>query len=632
MLSLELNSTTNPGADFDNYVNGKWKEKTQIPEQYNRWGSFDILRIENQKKLKELLNQSTESNQAILLWKQGNNIKERNSLDAKAQLQIFLKNIHTLTTKTLSRFIINYLILNQLQSPFSFYCYTDLRDSCNNVLYAGSFGLTLPDRDYYFAEDKQHLIEQFKQYVQGVNNELGLTLDFTKIFSIEKELAAFTKTKTEKRDPEKMYHPMFLDQLKTLYPSIDWNYLFKKISKKPGKVVITNPEYFKRLDIFLQTIDLSLWKDYLTWCVINSTIPYLNQPLINLHFNFYEKAISGAQKIKDLEERVLNNINSHVGEIIGEMYCNRYFTPEAKSKTLEMIGFIKEEFKTRFDKIDWMDETTKIKAIEKLSKFKVKIGYPDKWKDYSSMILLPTNTYLNNIIIARRWESMDDLSELYEPVDKTKWHMHPHVINAYYSPTNNEIVFPAGILQKPFFSFDYDAPLNFGAIGCVIAHEITHGFDDQGRKFDGDGNLKNWWSDKSLKLFNAKTKVLEEQFSKIKIEDKFVNGKLTLGENIADLGGVIISFNALQKYATKHLLFDKEGFTPNQRFFFSYAKLWKNKMRQKELEKRLITDVHAPPFLRINQILKNIEPFYQTFEITADMESFLSDHLRCKIW
>ena len=635
MLHNKFNNKVKPGDNFDEWVNGIWKKNNPIPKEYNRWGSFDILKIENDKKIQTILNSESNipfSNRVKILWTKGLDMNERNKISIDNEIKLLIDNVNNLTHCTISEYIFEYLMMYQLKAPMSVYSYTDMKNSNKNVLYITSSGLGLPDRDYYFIDSKKEIRDEYIKFIEQINKCLGWDIKSDNILKIETILAKHTRTKTEKRDPDLKYNPTTIEELKQKYVNINWDYLFKKINKKPNKIIVTNPYYIKQLNQLIVSMDITIWKNYLKWCIITTLAPYLNDKIININFEFYGKKISGIKQLKDISKQTIDQINNHLGEIVGRIYVEKYFPECSKNKVCEMIGYLQKELKKRILKLDWMCDSTKEIAIEKLNKFGIKIGYPDKWTNYSDLELNVNKSYLYNILQCRKWDITDNLKQLYKPVDKNKWHMNPHTVNAYYSPSSNEIVFPAAILQPPFFSPDYDAPLNFGAIGTIIGHEMTHGFDDQGRKFDPNGNLKMWWTKKDSEHFNKKTSILIEQFNNTKINGKKINGKLTLGENIADLGGIKISFYAFKEHMKKNKLKNLEGFTPEQRFFIAYAKIWRSNIRNKELLNRLITDPHAPPETRVNIPLRNFEEWYKHFNIDENCKNYCLPDARAYIW
>ncbi|HPD33098.1 MAG TPA: M13 family metallopeptidase, partial [Candidatus Kapabacteria bacterium] len=378
---------------------------------------------------------------------------------------------------------------------------------------------------------------------------------------------------------------------------------------------------------------LDTWKEYLKWNVINSLSPYLSDEYVNQHFEFYGKTFSGSKKLLPRWKRVLGLINGEMGEALGQLYVKQYFPPEAKQKMIVLVGNLKAAFHDRIQKLDWMSDSTKQKAIEKLAAMNVKVGYPDKWRDFSKLEITRDN-YIQNILNANKFDMEYTLSKIGKAPDRTEWGMTPQTVNAYYSPNMNEIVFPAGILQPPFFSKDADDAVNYGGIGGVIGHEMTHGFDDQGRQYDKNGNLSNWWTKEDAEKFTAKTQALIEHYNNyVELDTFHINGALTLGENIADLGGITISYDALQRAWKQNPPKDKiDGFTPTQRYLLSWAQVWRQNIRDEELKKRLKDDVHSPGDARVNVVLSNLDIFYDAFNVKPENKLYRAPENRVKIW
>jgi putative endopeptidase len=401
----------------------------------------------------------------------------------------------------------------------------------------------------------------------------------------------------------------------------------------PGGLNICQPEFISGISNLLKEFSIDDWKMYLRWNLINSLASYLSSDLVNQNFKFYGTVLSGSEKIKPRWKRVVGTVSNSLGEAVGKLFVENYFPPEAKKKMLKLVANLKESLKERIKQLDWMGSDTKKKALVKLSTMNVKIGYPDKWIDYSSLDISP-DSYIKNVLSAREFDFKKEAAKIGKPVDRDEWHMFPQTVNAYYSPTMNEVVFPAAILQPPFFFLNADDAVNYGAIGAVIGHEMTHGFDDQGRQYDKNGNLKCWWSEEDSANFVKQTKPLVDQYCSYVVIDTFkLNGRMTLGENIADLGGVTVSFKALQKVLNDKQKQEKiDGFTPAQRFFLSYAQVWRQNIRKEELLKRLKTDVHSPARYRVNGVVPNVQAFYEAFNIKPCNKLYQQESKRARIW
>jgi putative endopeptidase len=506
-------------------------------------------------------------------------------------------------------------------------------------LYQG--GLGLPDRDYYTNTD-QRSKDIREEYVSHVTkmfeligaNKYDATQSAKKVMKMETQLAEASMTLKEQRNPIAIYNKMPVKKLDRMTPHFNWRKYFSYIGlEKAIDINVAQPIFFKEASKMMGKINIDDWKTYLRWHLINNTAAYLSDEFANLDFEFYQKYLSGTEKRQPRWKRVLRSTSSHLGEIVGQFYVERFFPPEAKTKALDLVMNLKAAFKDRIKNTEWMSEETKQRALEKLEAFGVKIGYPDKWTDYSTLEI-EGDSYLANVLRANHFEFKRDIEKIGKPVDRNEWEMSPQTVNAYYHPFLNEVVFPAAILQPPFFNHQADDPVNYGAIGVVIGHEMTHGFDDQGRHYDKDGNLNDWWTKEDAENFERRADVLVEQFNNfVALDTAHIDGKLTLGENIADLGGVNIAFDAYQKAKQtnppKPLI---DGFTPEQRFFLSYAQIWRNNIRDENLLLRLKTDVHSPGRFRVLGPLPNALGFYEAFDIQEDDAMFLPENRRAKIW
>ena len=610
--------------DFFNFVNKEWIKRNPIPDDYRRWSAFNILAEDNKKKVKELLlsdyNESDQFNKVRVLYLKGMDTETRNLKNPSEIGKSYFDEINSSqTTKELFEKSINLFLLNGFSGPFNFSVYADMENSDFNIMHFFSSGLGMPDRDYYLEDDKQKERDEYNKFVNRLIDYSELNINHSNIFSIETELAKAMRSRVEKRDPHKRNNTTKINQLNQNYPNLPWQFLFNQIKKEPGKINLSNPDYFKRLNELVDQYNLDSWKDYFSWRLLLNIASYSTIEAEKNLFDFYGNVLSGTPKMKPLEKRVLNMLDDNVGEIIGKKYAERYFPAESKKLAEKMVEFIKNELERRVIGLDWMSADTKVQALEKLNKFGVKIGYPDKWRDFTKLNISMDKSLFDNVLAVNRFEIQDDIDQLYKPVDKSRWFMNVHTVNAYYSPLMNEIVFPAGILQEPFFSPEYPMAYNFGGMGSVIGHEMTHGFDDQGRKFDSDGNLNDWWTDSDAKNYKAKTDPIKAQFSKYLVGDKQVNGDLTQGENIADLRGVSISFKSYLRYLEQNEDVKSKDynawntFSPEQLFFINYARIWRGSTRDEEMQKRLVTDPHSPPIFRVNGSIINLDDFARVF-------------------
>ncbi|MBU3926541.1 MAG: M13 family metallopeptidase, partial [Bacteroidetes bacterium] len=453
------------------------------------------------------------------------------------------------------------------------------------------------------------------------------------VLKIETEIARNSKTRLELRDPVANFNKMSLDSIGQLSPNFDWKMYFTEIGlPDPGEVNVGQTEFIAGISNLMQTIPVDEWKTYLMWNLLDNSANYLSDDFVNQNFEFFGKALSGRQELQPRWKRVLNVTSGRLGEAIGQLYVEKYFPPQAKVRMVQLVENLRLAFADRIKNLDWMTDETKVKALAKLDAITVKVGYPDEWRDYSSLKIV-SDSYYQNVLNSREFEFDYNISKVGQPVDKKEWGMTPQTVNAYYNPTHNEIVFPAGILQPPFFNKDADDAVNYGAIGVVIGHEMTHGFDDQGRQYDKDGNLNDWWTEEDAKRFNEKTAklvILYDNYTEL--DSLHIDGKLTLGENIADLGGLSIAYDALQKAYNGTIPDKTDGFSPDQRFYLGYGQVWRQNIRDKELQRRLKEDVHSPGDARVNVPPFNFETFIKAFNIQPDNKLFIPVEDRAIIW
>ena len=644
-MKFNLSKKYTPGNNFYLYVNDNWINSTVLPDEEKRWGSFNILAESNMNKIKLLLEENLNSSDneirmVTTLYNQAMD-DSKNKIPPKILVEYFLRDIEKVKTKEeLQDFIYKYFFMYGLSMPINFSSYNDLNDSDMNILHISSGGLGLPDRDYYLEEDKKEYLEKYSQFLKEYSELFELSLDIGGIVNLEKELAKSTYTNVEKRNPELMDNVTDFDTFSKNYKEIrlDKIFVLLKLSTEQRKINITNPKFLKNgRNGFIElwnSLSLGLWKDYFIISYLKQIGSFINLQTEEKIFDFYSKYLSGTKEMKPLWKRSISKSESLLGMIVGKLYVKQYFSTESKDKVLQMIQFIKDILKFRITNSKWMTPETIEKALEKLSKINFKIGYPDEWRDFTNLNVSPEQSFLENVLNCLKFENDFDFNQLYKPTDKSLWFMDPHNVNAYYSPSYNEIVFPAGILQDPFFSIDNDIGMNLGGIGAVISHEITHGFDDQGRKFDGEGNLNDWWNDMDDSNYKKQTDKLRKLFSSYTVEGENINGDLTLGENIADLGGVTIAYDALNKYLkdypNENIIIDK--LTLQKRLFINYANIWKSKSRKEDVIQRLQTDPHSPPQYRVNGILIHVPGFYDVFNIKPTDRLYLKDSERTVIF
>lgn len=654
-----MDKSVKPNDDFFKYVNGKWIENNEIPDDRSRWGSFDELRQMTDEDALSILKSAMGTNndlekinvipgsdqeKAVFLFqtimdtvsrnKQGiNPIKPYlTKIDA-------IKNLNDLQT---------YLIEMEPKGGAQFFGFgvgSDAKDSNKNVAYLGTSRLGLPDRDYYVKNDEDSK-EKRQKYVAHVSrmlqflgdSETEATTQAKEILAFETKLATPKLDKVDLRDDRKTYNPTAITDLQKMVPAINWDAYFKGIGvKQLDTVIVSQPKYLKAVNSILQEGNVSTWKSFLRWSAFNKAAGKLSTKIEKANWDFYSKTLGGAKKQRPLEERALGTLNWTIGEALGKLYVDKMFPEEAKIKAEKMIKNVILAFEGRINKLEWMSAETKQKAIEKLKATTVKIAYPDKWKDYSKLEVASIEnggTYLNNMLNATKWDFKKDLNKLGNPVDKSEWGMAPQIVNAYFNPSYNEIVFPAAILQPPFYNYTADNAVNYGGIGAVIGHEISHSFDDSGARYDKNGNLNNWWTDKDLEQFEGLSLDLANQYSAIEVLPGVnINGKFTLGENIGDLGGVLAAYDAMQmSFKEDGRPENIDGFTAEQRFFMSWATVWRTKMRDDALKNKIKTDPHSPGMTRAVQPLLNIDAFYKAFNIKAGDKMYIAPEDRVRIW
>lgn len=640
---------TNPGDDFFQYANGGWCIANPIPDDKARYGAMDELSDANQKQIRELL--KTIMKQPDIA-EGSNEQKLRNfAIAAIDSVKIDNEGINAISGE-LKRIenIKNTTDLQKELAHFFFYGVSPLfylystQDSKNSdmviaALYQG--GISLPDKDYYLKEDEQskqireayvkHIIKLL-QLAEIPKNESIANADL--IMKMETQFAKSSNSRLENRDPNKLYNKMSVEELSILAPGFNWKDFFAMIGYSNIKEIDVNqPNYIKEVSKMINEYSVNDWKVFLRYKLISMASPYLSSPLITENFEFFNKFLYGQQAQKPRWKRVLSEANRDIGEIIGQLYVEKYFPADAKTRMIELVGNLKKAFQSRIENVNWLSPETKKLAIEKLQAMNTKIGYPDKWRDYSKLVIT-SDSYIMNVFRANEFNTKFELDKIGKPVDRNEWGMTPQTVNAYYSPEMNEVVFPAGILQPPFFDMNADDAVNYGAIGSVIGHEMTHGFDDQGCLYDKKGNLKNWWTSKDSAAFVKSTKILKDQFDKmIVIDSTHVNGSLTLGENIADLGGITISYQAFQMTKQYKDSIAIDEFTPSQRFYYSYAQAWRTNIRDKALKRQLQEDVHSPAKCRVNGVLFNINSFYSAFpQINSSGKLYKAPKERVSIW
>ncbi len=643
-----MDKSVRPQDDLYNYVNGNWMKITEIPSDRARWGSFDELRENTDKVTLQLVKdliktkhaKGTSEQKIADLYDAYMNVDARNKT-ALAPLQKYFKQIDAIKDmKGLQDYLISVASIGE--NPFyGAYVYTDLKNSKQNAVYLGDIDLTL-GKTYYEKEDAKNTetlanLNKFIDQLMPYTGSKTRDLKGPKIVAFEKMMSKYIKTVEEDRDPNKSYNPVKLSEVKNLTKNVDIERYVKALGINPETVIVGELDYYKNLDKILNQENLPVIKDYLRFKLINSFAGYTTAELDKINFEFYGKTLSGQKEQRPLEKRGLGFVNGATGELLGQIYVKDNFPPEAKAKAEELISYLFKSFDKHIKELNWMSSETKTKALEKLNKFTVKIGYPDKWKDYSGLqvkSLAEGGNLIEDVMAISKWRQAENLKDFGKPVDKSRWGMSPQTVNAYFNPTNNEIVFPAAILQPPFYDYRADAGVNFGGIGAVIGHEISHGFDDSGAKFDGDGNLVNWWTPQDEEKFAKATKALATQYDGYEpVKGTHVNGTFTSGENIGDLGGASVAFDALQMYLKdKGTYANIDGYTPQQRFFLSWATIWRTKATDEAVVNQVKTDPHSPGFYRSFGPIVNIDAFHDAFKTKPGDKLYKAPKERIKIW
>jgi predicted metalloendopeptidase len=648
-----MDKSVSPKDDFFKFVNGTWLKNTEIPADKTRWGSFDELRQRTDKDALAILNEAannpsyksnTDQGKAINLYKTIMDTVSRNKQGINP-IKPYLAKINSVkNVQDIQKLLVEMEPVGGI-GFFGAGVGTDSKNSNRNVINVGLGSLGLPDRDYYVSEDADSK-EKRAKYVTHVARMFSFLnikpeqakADAEKILALEIAMSKPRLDRVERRDRRKTYNPMTVAELQKLTPIINWESYLSGIGlQKRDTIIVSQPKYMTALQTILSENKVDDWKAYMRWMLLNRAANQLSGEIGAANFEFYGKTLTGAIKQRPLEERALQTVNGATGEALGKLYVEKMFPAEAKLKAEKMIKNIVRAYEIRINNLTWMSAETKKSAIQKLNKITVKIGYPDKWKDYSALTIKSPaegGSYFENSISISRWNFQKDVDKLNKPVDKTEWGMSPQTVNAYYSASNNEIVFPAAILQPPFYNYQADEAVNYGGIGAVIGHEISHGFDDSGSRYNGDGNLIDWWTAEDLKQFTALGGALADQYSALEpLPGIHVDGKFTLGENIGDLGGINAAYDGLQLYLKENKntgLID--GYTPEQRLFISWATIWRSKMRDEALKNQVKTDPHSPGMYRAYVPLLNLETFYQAFDIKPGDGMYTAPEKRVIIW
>lgn len=648
-----FDKSVKPADNFFRYVNGTWLDKTEIPSDRTSWGSFNELLKKTDKDALDILKaaskdpkykSNTDQGKAISLYNTILDTVARNKQDIKPLLPYLAKIDKVKNVADLQQLLIEMEPIGGI-GFIGVGVGADDKNSAKNSLSIGVGRLGLPDKDYYSSEEKdtKEKRQKYEQHIARMLQLIGESPEQSKesasaILALEIQMSEPRLDRVQRRDGRLQYNPMTVADLQKLTPAIDWNAYFKGIGfAKLDSVIVSQPKYMKALQTILAENKVSAWKEYMKWNLINSSTALLSTKIEAANFDFYGKTMTGAIKQRPREERALQTVNGTIGEALGKLYVEKMFPAAAKEKAEKMIKNIIAAYETRINNLTWMSEETKTKAIEKLNKITIKIGYPDQWKDYSKLEIKNVaegGSFFENSKNLAKWNFQKDIEKLDKPVDKTEWYMSPQTVNAYYNPAYNEIVFPAAILQPPFYNYQADEAVNYGGIGAVIGHEISHGFDDSGARYNADGNLVDWWTANDLTQFTALGTALADQYTALEpLPGVHVDGKFTLGENIGDLGGINAAYDGLQLYLKNNKkpgLID--GFTPEQRFFIAWTTVWRTKSRDEAIKNQVKTDPHSPGMYRAYVPSQNVDAFYQAFDIKKGDGMYIEPEKRVKIW
>lgn len=641
-----FDESSRPDNDFFQYVNGTWVETTEIPGDRNRWGTFDILRQQSeddQRQIIEDLSSEETLEPGSIEQKIGDfyaSILDQALVEGKgaAPIRNYLDQVDAIESKSA---LMNAFGKNGylgVAAPFGAFVFPDLGDSSRYMAYLWQGGLALPDRDYYLKEGEkfEQIRAEYPNYIATLFELAGYdnaTERAQNVIAVEMKIAEHHWPAEENRNIQKLYNLRNTEDLDEISETIDWaSFLEGAGLAGRDELVVAQMSYFAALGGVVEETPLEAWKDYLRFHTIEGAAQFLSSEFEDAHFKFMGQLVNGLEEKTPRWKRGVRVINATLGEGVGKVYVERHFPPEAKAEMEQLVGNLLEAFRTGIQELDWMSEQTKAKAEEKRAKMMTKIGYPEEWESYEGMEIAAGDP-IGDLVSANRWAYQDNIDKLDEEIDRKEWGMTPQTVNAYHNPTFNEIVFPAAILQPPFFNLAADPAVNYGAIGAVIGHEIGHAFDDQGRKFDGDGNLRDWWAPEDAEKYEAAANALVEQYNSYQVlDDLSVNGQLTLGENIGDLTGVTIAYRAYKNSLNGEEAPVIDGLTGDQRFFIGYAQVWRGKAREERLRNSLLTDPHSPPQFRTNGPLSNFTPFYEAFGVEEGDGMYRPPEERVKIW
>lgn len=641
-----FNTSVRPQDDFFDYINGTWVEETEIPADKSAYGAFHMIYDENQIRLRDIIEDAAEKENKkpgsdeqkvgdfYLSYMDTAKIEELGLTPLENEFQL-IESVEN--REDLAELYAHHLMIG-VGTPFTFYINQDDKNYEEYILNFLQSGLGLPDRDYYFNEgekfdDIRTKYVEFIATILSLSNIDNSTDIATTIMEMEKSLAENHWTRVENRDDEKTYNKYAIENLSNLTSNFNWQLFFDSAKiTNADDVIIRQPSYFEAFNDIFINYTLDDWKNYSKTKLINNFAARLPNKFVEANFDFYSKTLRGLESMRPRWKRAVVAVDGSLGEVLGKVYVEKYFRPEAKERMVKLVDNLQLSMADRINKLEWMGEDTKVQALEKLNKFNAKIGYPDKWKDYSDLVVKDDELILNSMRSAEV-EYMREIDKLGKPVDRDEWHMTPQTVNAYYNPTMNEVVFPAAILEPPFFNMKADDAVNYGGIGAVIGHEITHGFDDQGRRYDGNGNMNDWWTEDDNEKFIERAQVVIDQYNEfVPIDTLHISGELTLGENIADIGGLTVSYNAYKLSLDGKESSILNGFTGEQRVFIGWTQGWRAKARDEFLRNQVLTDPHSWAKYRVIGVMNNMPEFYAAFDVNEGDGHYLPEDRRVKIW
>lgn len=634
-----------PQDDFFRYVNGTWLERTEIPADKSNYGAFNALSDKAETDLLAIIEEAAASDAAA-----GSDMQKVGDFYASfmdesrierlgfAPVQPHLDAISAIESHADVASHLAELARLRVTTPIPGFVSADAKNSTQYIFLFWQSGLGMPDRDYYLSDDEKFvkLRNAYREHIGTMLAKIGHddpAAAADSILALETRIAENHWTRVENRDSNKRYNKFAVAELNEAFPGFDWPAHLERLGAKAAtEVIVSQPDHFRAFAAAFEEIPVAQWRDYMQFHTVAAFAPLLSSEFADENFAFFGKTLRGIEENRPRWKRGVSAVEGALGEVLGKIYVERHFSPAAKSRMVELVDNLLETFEASIDELEWMGEETKQAAHEKLSKFTVKIGYPDSWKDYSEL-QVKADDLVGNVLRSRAVEYQRQIERIGQPVDRDEWFMTPQTVNAYYNPTTNEIAFPAAILQPPFFNMEADDAVNYGAIGGVIGHEISHGFDDSGSNYDGDGNLRNWWTEQDLEEFKARGKALSEQYNAFSpIEGMYVNGDLTLGENIGDLSGLTIAYKAWRRSLNGEAPIEIDGLAGEQRFFMGWAQVWRRKYRDEELLNRLKTDSHSPSEYRVIGVVRNMPQFYEAFGVKEGDAMFLPPEQRVSIW